>query len=167
MLQKWPLPAPTNSQSNLRRLYRNSLLKRFRKEDSIDSNSKQLQDPCRISAVIHPWKLDRQPDLPATDVERAPGGRYDPQGLIEMAQWPEPAPALKDIRSCPFTSSPSYHTADIYRSVRFQTKRSRDISGWPTEPCREDIMTSGSGSIIRTAKGIRKSFWRPVLTLFK
>ena len=43
--------APTKSQNQLRRLYRNSLLKRFRKEDSIDSNSKQLQDPCRISAV--------------------------------------------------------------------------------------------------------------------
>ena len=77
--------------------------------------------------------------------------------------------APKDVRSCPFTSLSRYYTGKLAwstcRSVWFQTKHSRGTSGRPTEPCRED--SSISGSSMRTAKGIRKSFWRPVLTSFK
>ena len=50
-------------------------------------------------------------------------------------------------------------------NMQIQTKSSRDTSGRPTELCREDSSTSGSS--MRTAKGTRRSFWRPVLTSFK
>ena len=48
--------------------------------------------------------------------------------------------------------------------IFIQTKSSTDTSSQPTEQCRED--SSNSGSNTRTAKGIRKNFWRPVLISF-
>ena len=101
----------------------------------MDSSSKQLLDPCRISAAT-----SMQPDLSATDVKRVPGSRHDLQWLTGLTRWSDRRAKGRSQMPLNFTSPPSYYAGKlpwlIRRSVWFQTKSSRDISGRPTGPCR-------------------------------